>query len=169
MSENGTDGDLEPMGWEAATLETPWGPIRIGGSFSTAYLKSVEGRFALGGERVELEATPLFTENGLLDIIDHRLMRNGIFGDWVPAPRAFKATIATIVREWASDPANLAMIARNEIKSRTHSIKVTDRNVRSLRKEAENLELDIATDRDVIARLESVFGGLDPATGGPKP
>jgi len=169
MRENGTDHDLEPMGWEAAVLETPWGLIQVGGSFGTAYLKSVEGRFALGGERVEIEATPLFSEDGLLDIIDHRLMRNGIFGDWVPAPKAFKATIATIVREWASDRANLAMIARNEIKSRNHSIKVTDRNVRSLRKEVENLELDIATDRDVIARLETVFGGLEPVTGGPTP
>jgi len=161
--------NTDTYAWESAVLETPYGQVEIGGCLRTSYVKNVEGRFAIDGKRTGLEAQVRFTEDGFAGVAAYNLTRNERFGDFLPPPRDFKDTLGDAVREWADDPANMAMILRNEIKDRCQDIEVHRRNADSLRQELSDLESGIVEDEEKVARLEALLEGMAPASGRPRP
>jgi hypothetical protein len=144
----------DPLEWETAQVETPFGPILVGGCFRIGNVKSVEGKFSVAGQHYEFMTFATFDEGGLKDIQSHDLLKNGVYSDTVAPPKEVRDAIWTAVAAWASVPANMALIVRNEIKDQKKSIEHVERQIVSHEQQLAKAREELAGHQAEILNLE---------------
>jgi hypothetical protein len=144
----------DPLEWEMAQVDTPFGPILVGGCFRIGNVKSVEGKFSVDGQHYEFMTYATFDEGGLKDIQSHNLLRNGVYSDTVAPPKKVKDAIRAAVAAWASVPANMALIVRNEIKDQKKSIQHVERQISSFEQQLAKAREELAGHQAQIVELE---------------
>jgi hypothetical protein len=95
----------DPLEWETAQADTPFGSILVGGCFRIGNVKSVEGKFSVDGQHYEFMTFATFEESGLKDIQSHNLLKNGVYSDTVAPSKKVQNAIQKAVAAWASVPA----------------------------------------------------------------
>lgn len=144
----------DPLEWETAQTDTPFGPILVGGCFRIGNVKSVEGKFAVDGQHYEFMTFATFEEGGLKEIQSHNLLKSGVFSDTVPPPKKVQEAIQAAVAAWASVPANMALIVRNEIRDQQKSIQHVERQIASYEQHLAKARDDLASHQAEITKLE---------------
>jgi peptidoglycan hydrolase CwlO-like protein len=92
-----------------------------------------------------------FDENGLKDIQSHNLLKNGVYSDTVAPSKEVRDAIRRAVAEWASVPANMALIVRNEIKDQKKSIQHVERQIDSYEQQLTKAREELASHRAPIS------------------
>ncbi|QRM34780.1 hypothetical protein [Microvirga sp. VF16] len=155
----------DPLEWETSQVDTPFGPILIGGCFRIGNVKSIEGKFVVDGQHYEFMTFATFEEGGLKEIQSHNLLKNGVFSDTVvppkKVPKKVKDAIRKAVARWASVPANMALIVRNEIKDQKKSIQHVERQIASYEQQLAKSRDELATHQAQIAQLEEKASQLE--------
>ncbi|MBD2746127.1 hypothetical protein IC232_05365 [Microvirga sp. BT688] len=144
----------DPLEWETAQVDTPYGPILVGGCFRIGNVKSVEGKFSVDGQHYEFMTYATFDETGLKDIQSHNLLKNGVYSDTVAPSKEVRDAIRSAVTAWASVPANMALIVRNEIKDQKKSVQHVERQIASFEQQIANSREQLAVHKAQIAELE---------------
>jgi hypothetical protein len=144
----------DPLEWETAQIDTPFGPILVGGCFRIGNVKSVEGKFSVDGQHYEFMTFATFDESGLKEIQSHNLLRNGVYSDTVAPPKKVADAIRSAVAGWASVPANTAMIVRNDIKDQKRSIQHSEGQIATYEQLLAKARDELASHQREIAKLE---------------
>lgn len=118
-------------------------------------MKSVEGKFAVDGQHYEFMTFATFDESGLKDIQSHNLLKNGVYSDTVAPSKEVREAIRKAVVAWASVPANMALIVRNEIKDQQKSIQHVERQIASYEQHLAKARNDLAGHHAQITKLEA--------------
>jgi hypothetical protein len=145
----------DPLEWETAQVNTPFGPILVSGCFRIGNVKSVEGKFAVDGQHYEFMTFATFDESGLKDIQSHNLLKNSVYSDTVVPSKEVREAIRKAVAAWASVPANMALIVRNEIKDQQKSIQHVERQIASYEQHLAKARNDLAGHHAQITKLEA--------------
>jgi septal ring factor EnvC (AmiA/AmiB activator) len=95
-----------------------------------------------------------FEESGLKEIQSHSLLKNGVFSDSVATPKNVKDAIQASIAAWATVPANMALIVRNEIKDQKKSIQYVERQIASYEQQLAKARDDLAGHQAQIVELE---------------
>ncbi len=95
-----------------------------------------------------------FEEAGLKDLQTFNLLRNGVYSDAVAPPKMVKDAIQAAVTAWASVPANMALIVRNEIKDQKKSVQHVERQIASFEQQLAKAQHELAVHNAQITRLE---------------
>jgi hypothetical protein len=151
----------DPLEWETAQIDTPFGPILVGGCYRIGNVKSVEGKFAVDGQHYEFMTYATFDEGGLRDIQSYSLLRNGVYSDTVAPPKKVKDAIRAAVAAWASVPENIALIVRNEIKDQKKSIQHVERQIASYEQQLARARDDLAGHHARVTELEEKASQLE--------
>jgi hypothetical protein len=154
----------DPFEWETAQVETPFGPILVGGCFRIGNVKSVEGKFYVDGQHYEFMTFATFDENGPKDVQSHNLLKNGVYSDTVAPSKEARDAIRRAVAEWASVPANMVPIVRNEIKDQKKSIQHVERQIDSYEQQLTKAREELASHRAQIEQLEEKAARLESRT-----
>ncbi|WP_114947642.1 hypothetical protein [Microvirga calopogonii] len=144
----------DPLEWETAQVDTPYGPILIGGCFRIGNVKSVEGKFSVDGQHYEFMTNATFEETGLKEIQNHNLLRNGVYSDTVASPKKVQDAVRAAVAAWASVRANIALIVRNEIKDKKKSIQHVERQISGYERQLAKAREELASHHAQIEALE---------------
>jgi len=165
-----TGGKADPYEKETAVVEVPgYGPIRVGGCFRVGLCDSVPGKFFVNGERTDFMTYAEFKPKGFKRLQKFNLLPGGELGMGVPTPKEVHEAISDAVREWAGDPANYAMIVRNEILDRRQDIDGRLTGIERLEREISTKRQENAQDERTIANLETMLERMEPEAGGPRP
>jgi len=160
----------DPFEKEAAIIDTPYGPMEIGGCFRVGLLKSVPGEFGIDGKRFDFSTyVDLDPKRGLKRVKDCDVLVDGRYDRRMPPPKDFKAVVEAHVRQWLAVPENMAMIVRNEIKDRERDIHWNRERIEALEREMSVKRQEIGHGERAIAKLESLLSKLEPEASGPKP
>ncbi len=151
----------DPLEWETAQINTPFGPILVGGCFRIGNVKSAEGKFAVDGQHYEFMTYAAFDEAGLKEIQTHHLLKNGVFSDSVATPKKVKDAIRAAVAAWAAVPANMALIVRNEIKDQKKSIQHVERQIASYEQQLAKARDDLSGHHARVTELEEKASQLE--------
>ncbi|WP_262298595.1 hypothetical protein [Microvirga sesbaniae] len=151
----------DPLEWEVAQVDTPYGPILVGGCFRIGNVKSVEGKFAVDDQHYEFMTYATFEESRFKDIQSHNLLRNGVYSDTVTSPKKVQDAVRAAVAAWASVPANMALIVRNEIKDQKKSIQHVERQIASYEEQLAKARDELAGHHSRVAELEEKASQLE--------
>ena len=116
---------------DRASLAKPPHELHGCGCFRIGNVKSVEGKFSADGQHYGFMTFATFDESGLKDIQSHNLLKNGVYSETVATSKTVQDAIRKAVATWASVPANIALIVRNEIKDQKKSIQHVERQIAS--------------------------------------
>lgn len=114
--------EVNPYEWETSTVELEgYGTFEIWGCLRIAHAKATN-TFEIDGKRHDFTQYIHFSEDGSVEgpkLVS--FMKDGRYDLMGGNARAEKA-IAAAVKAWAEDPANFAMILRNEIKDNMRDV-----------------------------------------------
>lgn len=118
--------EVNPFEWETATVELEgFGTFEISGCLRIAHAQAT-GTFSIDGTRHDFSQYVHFSEDGSVEGPELvSFMKDGRYDLMGGNARAEKAIVAA-VKEWTEDPANFAMILRNEIKDNMRDVNRID-------------------------------------------
>jgi len=145
----------DPYAHEVPTLDTPYGPVSLHGDLENCAVRNHDAEeFVVGGESCLISAWLEFDGDRLGGSKSWLLLRNGWSGHDVDHSKV-RPVIEKAVMDWLEEPANMAVLVRNTIKTRRRAIEnITNEIARAERRLADTFA--------ETERLEAMLDGLGP-------
>lgn len=160
----------DPFEKEDAIIDTPFGPMEIGGCFRVGLLKSVPGEFGFEGKRFDFTTyVDLDPKKGLKRFQECDVLIDGRYDRRAPMPASVMAAVKEHVQEWLQEPGNMAMIVRNEIKDRQRNVHWNQERIEKLEQEMDVNRQEIAHEERAISKFAAMLDKLKPETDAPRP
>lgn len=151
---------VEPLEFEDAIVEIPGhGQLKISGCFRVAHCSTIPGKFTMGGRRMDFTTYLHITRSGIGCMQAFDLHPDGLSEVRIKAPKKLTNVVIEALREWFADPANAAMLLRNELADERHSLQVMERNIRLAERDLERRQEEANVKRATVEALRADVEG----------
>jgi len=150
----------DPYKLEDAYIDTPFGPVHLQGEFDRCVVRE-KGRdgFVVDGVPSTLSVWLDIDESGLKATSHWQVLKEGLITQDGNVALV-RSVVEPILRDWVSEPENMAILVRNTIKTQQRMMKADENRIAAM-------QAEIASRQDAVTRLQDVLADL--SNDGPKP